>query len=53
MQRVDPGRPRETQRWTVHVDTRWIARVKAEADVEGVSQAAIVDRALRQYFEGR
>jgi DNA-binding Lrp family transcriptional regulator len=53
MRRVDSGGPRETQRWTVHVEKRWIAAVKEEAEAEGVSQAAIVDRALRQYFEGR
>jgi hypothetical protein len=53
MRRVDSGTPRETQRWTVHVDKRWIDVVKVAADVEGVSQAEIVDRAFRQYFEGR
>jgi winged helix-turn-helix DNA-binding protein len=53
LQRVDPGGPRDTQRWTVHVDKRWIERVKEQAELEGVSQAAIVDRALRQYFEGK
>jgi ParB-like chromosome segregation protein Spo0J len=53
MRRVDPGGPRDTQRWTVHVDKRWIEAVKEEAEAEGVSQAEIVDRALRQYFEGR
>jgi hypothetical protein len=53
MPRVDPGGPRDTQRWTVHVEKRWIARVKEMADVEGVSQTEIVDRALRQYFEAR
>jgi hypothetical protein len=52
MPRVDPGGPRETQRWTVHVEKRWIERVKAQADLEGVSQAEIVDRALRPSCEG-
>jgi hypothetical protein len=52
MRRVDPGGPRETQRQTWHVDTRGIARVKEQAELEGVSQAEIVDRAFRQYFEG-
>jgi hypothetical protein len=50
MRRVDPGGPRETQHWTVHVDKRWIDAVKAMADTEGVSQAEVVDRALRRYF---
>ena len=52
MRRVDPGGPRDTQRQTWHVDRRWIAQVKEMADAEGVSQAEIVDRAFRHYFEG-
>jgi hypothetical protein len=52
MRRVDPGGPKDTQRWTVHVDKRWIERVKEMAGAEGVSQAEIVDRAFRYYFEG-
>jgi hypothetical protein len=36
-----------------HADVEWIAAVKEAADAEGVSQAKIVDRALRQYVEGR
>jgi hypothetical protein len=50
MRWVDPGGPRETQRWTVHVDKQWVERVKEMADAEGVSQAEIVDRAFRQFF---
>jgi hypothetical protein len=53
LQRVHPGPPRETERWTVHVDTRWIAAVKQEAEAEGVPIMTIVDRAFRRYFEGR
>jgi hypothetical protein len=34
------------------MDKHWVERVKEMAAIEGVSQAAIVDRALRQYFEG-
>jgi len=52
MRRVDPGGPRDTQRWTVHVDKRWIEQVKEMADAEGVSQAEVVDRAFRTFFEG-
>ena len=51
--RVDPGPPRYTQRWTVHVDPRWIQQVKEAAEAEGTSRAEIVDRALRRYFESR
>ena len=53
MRRVDLGGPRNTQCWTVHVDKRWIEAVKEMAEAEGVSQAEVVDRALRQFFEGR
>jgi hypothetical protein len=53
LRRVDPGGPRDTERWTVHVDTRWIEAVKQEAAAEGVPIMTIVDRAFRQYFEGR
>jgi transcriptional regulator with XRE-family HTH domain len=51
MRRLDPGEPRDTQRQTWHVDKRWIEQVKEMADSEGVSQAEIVDRAFRQFFE--
>jgi hypothetical protein len=53
LQRVHPGPPRDTERWTVHVDTRWIEAVKQAAEAEGVPIMTIVDRAFRQYFEGR
>jgi hypothetical protein len=36
----------------VHVDTLWSERVKEMAEVEGVSQTELVNRALRQSFEG-
>ena len=53
LQRVHPGPPRDTERWTVHVDKRWIEAVKQEADAERVPIMEIVDRAFRRYFEGR
>ncbi len=52
MRRVDPGGPRETRRQTWHVAVEWIDRVKEQAEAEGVSQAEIVDRALRHFFFG-
>ena len=52
MRRVDLGGPRETRRQTWHVDVQWIERVKEQAEAEGVSQAEIVDRALRHFFVG-
>jgi hypothetical protein len=51
MRRVDPRPPRETQRWTIHIDKRWVEAVKEMAESEGTSQADIVDRAFRQFFE--
>jgi hypothetical protein len=51
MRRVDPRGPRTTKRQTWHVDVQWIDAVRDAADTEGVSQAEIVDRALRQFFE--
>jgi hypothetical protein len=36
----------------VHVDTLWSARVKEMAEVEGVSQTELVNRAWRPSFEG-
>ena len=53
MRRVDSGRPRETRRQTWHVAVEWIERVKEQAEAEGVSQAAIVDRAFRHFFSDR
>jgi transposase len=53
LRRVDPRRLRTTRRQTWHVDIELVERVKEAADAEGVSQAEILDRALRQYFEGR
>jgi AcrR family transcriptional regulator len=49
-QRVAPGGPTSTARWTVHIRTAWIAAVKQEAAAEGVPIMAIVDRAFRRYF---
>jgi hypothetical protein len=54
LRRVHPeGHLRSTERWTVHVDMRWIEAVKQEAAAEGVSIMEIVDRAFRHYFERR
>src|SRR5262249_52417163 len=41
------------ERVTYHVAPRWIAAVKREADLTGESYAAIVNRALAQYFAGK
>lgn len=40
------------ERVTYHVSPRWREAVRREADNTGDSYAAVVNRALRQYFEG-
>ena len=47
----DPGR--ETQRQTYHVEKRYIAAIKREADLEQTSITEIVNRVFTQYFEKR
>ena len=51
LQRVSPGPTRETQRQTWHLNKQWIEAVKEMAEIEGGSQAEIVDRAFRHFFE--
>src|SRR5262249_10813906 len=41
------------ERVTYHVAPRWIEAVRREADLAGESYAAVVNRAFRQYFEGK
>jgi len=41
------------ERVTYHVAPRWIEAVRREADITGDSYAAVVNRALKQYFEGK
>jgi hypothetical protein len=53
LQQIHPGPPRQTKRWMVNVDTRWIEPVRQAAEAEGVDLMTIVDRAFPQYFEGR
>ena len=48
-----PSPPWETERWTMHVDKRWIEAVKQEADAEGVPIMAIVDWAFSISRGGR
>jgi hypothetical protein len=44
---------RKLERQTYHVEQRFIAAVKREADLTGESYAAVVNRAFAQYFAGR
>ena len=53
-------RQRQTQaahgqlvRHTFHIDERWLAAIRREADLTGESYAAVVNRALAAYFTGR
>jgi DNA-binding transcriptional regulator YiaG len=41
------------ERVTYHVSPKWIEAVRREADLTGDSYAAVVNRAFRQYFEGK
>jgi transcriptional regulator with XRE-family HTH domain len=52
-QQVDKGVQQKTSRATYHVENRWIDRIKREADLEGVTIAAVVNRAFSRYFEGK
>ena len=47
------GTPRQTQRMTYHVEPRFIELIKQFAKAEGVSVTDVVNRAFRQFFEGR
>jgi IS30 family transposase len=47
------GTPRETVRMTYHVEPRYVEWIKEFAKSEGVSITDIVNRAFRQFFEGR
>jgi IS30 family transposase len=47
------GTPRETKRMTYHVEPRYIDLIAEYAKAEGVSITDIVNRAFRQFFEGR
>jgi hypothetical protein len=47
------GTPRQTQRMTYHVEPRYIELIAQYAKSEGVSITDVVNRAFRQFFEGR
>jgi len=40
-------------RHTFHVEERWLEAIRREAERTGESYAAVLNRALRGYFEGR
>jgi hypothetical protein len=45
--------PEKLERVTYHVSPKWIEAVRREADLTGDSYATVVNRAFRQYFEGK
>src|SRR4029434_8755369 len=45
--------PAKLERVTYHIAPRWIEAVRREADLTGDSYAAVVNRALKHYFEGK
>lgn len=47
------GTPRETVRMTYHVEPRYIELIKEFAKSEKVSITDVVNRAFRQFFEGK
>jgi hypothetical protein len=44
---------RKTERTTFHVEQRWIAAIRRQADLDGLTYTQIVNEAFRHYFEGR
>ena len=44
--------PAPTERWTLHIEKPFIARVKAEAEAEHVTVTEVINRIIRHYYEG-
>ena len=44
---------RALQRQTYHVEKRFIEAIRREADLQGLTYAAVVNRAFAQYFADR
>ena len=43
---------RTTQRFTVHVEQRWIEAIRRKSDLDRLTYTQIVNDAFRHYFEG-
>jgi transcriptional regulator with XRE-family HTH domain len=43
--------PAPTERWTLHIEQPFIARVKAEAEAEHVTVTEVINRIIRHYYE--
>jgi hypothetical protein len=44
--------PAPTERWTLHIERPFIARIKAEAEAEHVTVTEVINRIIRHYYEG-
>ena len=44
--------PAPTERWTLHIEKPFIARIKAEAEAEHVTVTEIINRIIRHYYAG-
>jgi hypothetical protein len=44
--------PAPTERWTLHVERPFIARIKAEAEAGHVTVTEVINRIIRHYYEG-
>jgi hypothetical protein len=43
--------PTPTERWTLHIEKPFIARIKAEAEAEHVTVTEVINRIIRHYYE--
>jgi hypothetical protein len=48
-----PGRQGKVVRHTFHIEAHWLEAIRREAETTGESLAAVLNRALAAYFEGR
>ena len=44
--------PADTDRWTLHVERPFIAKIKAEAEAEHVTVTEMINRIIRHYYRG-
>jgi hypothetical protein len=43
--------PAPTERWTLHIERPFIARIKAEAEAEHVTVIEVINRIIRHYYK--
>jgi hypothetical protein len=44
--------PAAMERWTLHIERPFIARIKAEAEAEHVTVTKVINRSIRHYYRG-